>query len=511
MRLKNVLRNSFFGIMGQMILILVGFFYQRTMNLRMGEDLVGINGVVSNVISLLSVTELGMSTAVVYHLYGALAANDEKKIASLMNLYRKAYYLFACVLSVLGLLCLPFIPMLMKGSSYSAGYIRIVFLLWLIRTALSYLLSYKRSILVADQKEYIVSIVTLSINALNYLACIVIIELWRNYILALTVNIFIELGLNLCLVKFINKKYPLLRQYAKTLPEKETSDRILGDVKNIFISRIALKLLVSTDNLIISGAIGTVIVGLYSNYCLITQSVLNVMLAVSGAIQPSVGNMFVEKNGEKNYQVLRQITFIFFLLSSFAAVCLYSLITPFVTNIWLGPEFQLSKGVLGCLTANTCAYIIVLPINLMMGVSGLFKRERSLTVVAAVVNLAVSLLLVRPLGLVGVLVGTFLAYCVQFGFRVRYFFAEYLQKSCLPYLKEMLQYMLLICLETFLIGRLTEYVYQGDNILQFFIIMCISMLLPNILNLALYCRSWRLRSIVELLKIFILNYQNHGK
>ncbi len=215
MRLKNAFRNSFFSILSQIVLIIVGFFSQRVMNLRMGEELVGMNGVFSNVIAILSVSELGISTAVVYHLYKALAEKDEGEIAALMNLYRKAYYIFAVAITALGIAVLPVVHYFLKENSFTLGYIRIVFFLWLARTVLSYLLSYRRSILIADQKEYIVSIVTLTANVLNYLSVIIILELIQNYILVLLINIFVEAVLNIWISCYVNRTYPFLKKMYK--------------------------------------------------------------------------------------------------------------------------------------------------------------------------------------------------------------------------------------------------------------------------------------------------------
>ena len=173
MRIKNAFRNSIFSILGQIILIVVGFFSQRVMNLKLGEELVGMNSVISNILALLSVTELGLSVAVVYHLYRAIADQNEKQIASLMNLYRRSYYVFAAVIGGLGLLLCPFIHVFLRKNSFTLGYIRVIFLLWLLKTVASYLLSYRRSMLIADQKEYVVSIGTLIASGMQYIFIIV--------------------------------------------------------------------------------------------------------------------------------------------------------------------------------------------------------------------------------------------------------------------------------------------------------------------------------------------------
>lgn len=502
MRLKNVFRNSFFSVLSQIILIIVGFFSQRVMNLQMGEELVGMNGVISNIIAILSVSELGISTAVVYHLYKALAEKNEAQIAGLMNLYRRAYYIFAAVITALGLAVMPFVHLFLRENSFTLSYIRIIFCLWLARTVLSYLLSYKRSILIADQREYIVSIITLTANVLNYLSVIVILELLQNYILVLCINILVEAALNILISCYVNRKYPFLKSMYKKPLDKSIFSKIISDIKNIFVTRLSSKLLLSTDNLIISGFISVSTVGLYSNYCLITNSVINVLVALSNAIQPSVGNMFIEGDNEKNYRVLRQLTFLFFLLASFAAVSLFSLITPFVTDFWLGEKYRLDTLITLWCVANCFIQTLGMPLSIMMGVTGLFHRERNLSVAAAAVNLTVSLLLVKFFGVCGVLAGTFLSYCIQIIFRVRVFFREYLKRSCAEYIADFIQYCILSILEVAVVFIITTNVYHQGSMASFLILIMICVMLPNIVNCIVYIKSWRLRSIFSIIKGF---------
>lgn len=495
MRLKNIFRNSFFSLISQFALILIGFVSQRVMNLTMGEELVGMNSVISNIVAILSVSELGIASAIVFHLYKALAEQDELKIASLMNLYRKAYYIFATAIMGMGLCIMPFVHLFLKDNTFSISYIRLIYFLWLTRTALSYLLSYKRSILIADQKEYIVSIVTLFINILNYSLVIVILELWQNYQLALFLNIIVETVLNLWIIQYVNRKYPFLKQHRKAPLEKNMTKTIFGEIKNIFISRLSSKLLVSTDNLIISSFISVTITGRYANYSLITGSVCNIMLALSNAIQPSVGNLFTEKNQEKNYQVLRQLTFAFFLLASFCAAGLMSLMSIFVTDFWLKKSYQLSTGVIVCCVVNCYLFIIGLPASMMMTVSGMFDKERNISIFYATVNLVISLLLVKPFGIIGVLLGTSASYLVQIIFRIRTFFRNYLYKNNKRYILDILQYTILSCAETAAAFVLVNHFYQEKSLLSFFWSILLCVLLPTILNVLLFWKSWRMQSI----------------
>ncbi len=498
MRIKNAFRNSFFSVISQIILIIVGFFSQRVLNLRMGEELVGMNSVISNVIALLSVTELGISTAVVFHLYGYLASKDEEKIASLMNLYRKAYSIFAVVVSVLGLCILPFIHLFLKENCFSLEYIRLIYLLWLVRTVCSYLLSYKRSVLIADQQEYVLTIGVLIANTLNYLLLIIIVECWQNYTLALGLNIVTEIVLNLWISRYVDRKYGFLKRMRKSPLQKEVVDKVIADVKNIFVTRISAKLLLSTDNLIISSFISVGIVGLYSNYCMITQSLTNIVVALAGALQPTVGNMFVEKDHEKEYGVLRQITFIFFWIASFCSTGLLVLMTPFVTDIWLSKEYALDFVIILWCVINFFSNTISFPLSMMLGVTGLFQKEKRIAVIGAITNLIISLVLVIPLGIVGVLLGTFVSFLVQAAMRMRVLITEYMGAGMKLYFIELLQYVALTVLEAGIVYYIGSSMYHNGGWGYVINMILICLLVPNVMNLCIYAKSWRFRSILNM-------------
>lgn len=500
MRIKNAFRNSIFSIMAQIILIVVGFFSQRVMNLRLGEELVGMNSVISNILALLSVTELGLAVAVVYHLYRAIAERDEKQIAMLMNLYRKAYYAFAAIIGVLGVILCPFIHIFLRENNFTLEYIRIVYLLWLAKTVASYLLSYRRSMLIADQKEYVVSIGTLIANGLNYVFIIVIVELYGNYIVALSMGILVECLVNIWISRYVGKKYPYLTTYYYEPMDKEVTQKVIKDIKNIFVTKLSTKLLVSTDSLIMSSFISVGLVGLYSNYTMITQSIINIVEAFSNTLQPTVGNLYIEGNHEKEHGLLRQITFLFFLFSSFAATSLFALMTPFVADVWLNEAYALDVNIIVWCVINFYMLTMGFPLAMTMGVTGLFRKERNLSVVVALVNMVLSLTLVIPCGIRGVLFGTFAAYMVQIVYRVRVLISVYMGKSCKRYVLDLIQYVGLTFVEVMAVYWIKLHIYSCDNILSFILLMFVCVVVPNGLNLIVFCRDWRFRSILEIMK-----------
>lgn len=499
MKIKSLFRNSFFSLLSQVVLLIFGFLSQRAMNLYMGSELVGMNGIISNVISILSVTELGISTAIVYHLYSALARNDEDEIAALMNLYRKAYYLFAAVILAIGAPLTPFIHLFMKNDTYSLGYIRILYLLWLLRSVASYPLAYKRSLLIADQKEYIVSVVTMLANVFNYSAVILFVMLTGRYLPALGLSIAAEVGLNLWVSQYVDRKYPFLKKKRKETPPREIVDKILSDLKNVFASKLSLNLLNCTDNLIISGFISVVTVGLFSNYCLVTRSISNIVRALSKSIQPTIGHLFVEDDKEKDCNALRQVTFLFFCIMSIAACGLYALIDPFVCDIWLGESFVLERPVVLMAIITFFVQGMGFPLEIVMGVSGLFRQERNLSIITAVVNLVVSLALAVPLGVTGVLLGTLLSYSIQIVYRIVVFFRIYAGASCRRYVLDFVEYGVLAAIQMMAASLVTGVLYHRS--LGTFVLSGVACIIISVgINAVVFCKSWKMKSIARLVQ-----------
>lgn len=498
MNYQKAVKNSFFSVLAQFVIIVMGFCTSRVLNHHMGEALVGANGVIANVLGILSVSELGFSTAVVYHLYRVVRDRDEEKIAALMNLYRKAYQAVAGVILLSGLCLVPFIHRFMKNSPFSAGYVRVLFLLWLCRTVINYLLSYRRSILIADQREYVVSILVLVSYTLNAVLIIVLVLLTENYLLALGSNIVCESLLSILLNGYVDRQYPFLRKYRALRIDREQWERIFADMKNIFFSKLSLKVFTSTDNLIVSGLIGVAVNGLYSNYVMISSSVINVVVAAGNSLQPTVANIFLDQDLEKDHDVLRQISFLFFWIASFSSAALISLLTPFVRELWLGEAYVLDRAVVTAIVASTAVIIIGYPLSAVLAAGGLFRIERNISLAASLLNLGLSLLLAKPLGLIGVILGTIAAHLFCLVARARCFFKDFLERSIRPYALEMLSYFLLVILESVLTSAVTDRIYLTPGPWSFWESCLCCVLIPNGINLLLFFRSKRFRSVLQM-------------
>ncbi|MGB4953929.1 MAG: hypothetical protein WBO85_05070 [Fusicatenibacter saccharivorans] len=278
--------------------------------------------------------------------------------------------------------------------------------------------------------------------------------------------------------------------------------RIVRDLKSLFISRISEKMLYCTDNLIISGFIGVGTVGRYANYCMITQAISNILTILANTIQPTVGDYFTEKNRQRNYEILRQLTFGFFCIASVVSVGLFSLITPFVRDIWLGPSYELGWGITVFCIVVLLVRIMGLPLSLVMGVTGLFEKEKNVGASSALLNLIVSLALVKPYGMAGVLLGTLLSYLLQILYRYIIYFRDFLEMpgEALRYAQDIGEYLAVIAGEVLLMQKIVPLIYGAGGMLLFCVCFLLCIAIPLLLDLVIFGRGWRLQSIVTMVK-----------
>lgn len=197
-RVENSIRNTIYALGTQIISMLMSFIVRTVFIYTLGKNYLGFNGLFSNIFSILSLTELGMGTAIIYSMYKPVAQEDHRKIAALLNLYRTFYRIVRVIVAILGLSLLPFLDYLVSGIQ-DIPELEIIYLLYLSSSVISYFFAYKKSILIVYQQDYISSRINLLINFIQGIIQIAILILWHNYILyllVLTISTFFNNWLN---------------------------------------------------------------------------------------------------------------------------------------------------------------------------------------------------------------------------------------------------------------------------------------------------------------------------
>ena len=281
-RSRQVALNATASLATQFIMIALNFILRTVFIKTLGVDYLGVNGLFSNVLQILSFAELGIGNAIVFSMYKPLAEHDEERLCSLMQLYKKVYLAIFGIVMVLGLAMIPFLDFMIKGEPNIEENLIVIYIFYLLDTSLSYLYIYKQSIITADQKQYVVTSVLTIASILRVIGQIVILYLTHNFILFLTINLIFRLGGNIYCSHVADKRYPYIKNKPKPL-SRDDKNKIYVDIKSMAAYKFGSIILNSADTVIISAMVSITTVGLVSNYTMIIlacKNILNVIIYI---------------------------------------------------------------------------------------------------------------------------------------------------------------------------------------------------------------------------------------
>lgn len=407
MRTKNSIKNIIFGMVGQAISILLSFVSRTVFIYILGTNYLGVNGLFSNILSMLSLAELGVGSAIIYNMYKPLANKDEGKLKSLMQLYSRAYRIIGTIVAIIGISIVPFLDFIIKDKPNISN-LTLIYLLFLLNSVTSYFFIYKSSIIIADQKNYIITIKQQVFNLIQVTLQIIVLLLTKSYILYLIIQIICNFMLNLSISKKADEIYPFLKEKNIEGLDKKSQKDILKHVTAMMSHKVGGVVVNGTDNILISSFVGVYWVGIYSNYILITGMINRFLSQIFSAITASVGNLNAKESKEKAYEVYEKLLFLNFWIYGFCSICLGVLVNPFIT-FWLGKQF---------LMTNTAVLVITINFYLMgmrqttitfNSTLGLFWNDRFKPWIEAAINIIISIILLNKFGIIGVFLGTLIS------------------------------------------------------------------------------------------------------
>lgn len=493
MRTKNSIQNSIVAIISNVLIIILGFVVQTVFVKTLGEEYLGINGLFNNIISMLAIVELGIGPAIVSNLYKPIADNDTKKINALLKYYKKSYNVIGLLVIIIGLFIMPFLNYFVNTSITFTNYggIYLIFFLFIIDAAFSYFYAYKRSLIQADQKNRIINITHLICFTLMIIFQIIVLIFSENYILFLIIKIMFRLLENIILSLIVNKNYSYLKDDCENVT-KEDKKNIFQKIKGLIYHKISSYLVLGTDNIIISKFLGVGIVGIYSNYYLIINSLYSLICQLFSAITASVGNLISSSSKEKCYDTYKKIMFVNFWIYGFSSTAIFCMMEPFVT-IWLGEEFLFTTEVLAILVINYYMLGMRSSIGVFKDAAGIFYEDRFIPIIESLINIVASLILVKYFGLFGVFLGTFLSSLIVVFYSLPHFvFKKLFDKSKREYYKLYLKYALITILSVVLTSlscNLINNYFITSNLLNLLVATGLSALIPNLLFIVIFRKT----------------------
>ena len=500
-RTKNTLMNTSFAILARIVSMVLGFI-QKTIFIRtLGMSYTGVSGLFTDILTMLSLAELGIGSAIAYSLYKPIANEDYKRIAQLVNFFRKAYHAIALIVFSIGLALVPAIPYIVKDVPDIKERIQVIFILYIINSAASYLLVYKNTLLVAAQKQYIVSTVQMVFTGIGITVECILLLVFKNYLLYLIIQIIVSLCQNITINIIANHIFPQLKAFRKETISSEDRKILFRDVRALLMYKIANVILGGTDSTIISAGLGTQQVGIAGSYNTLKGYLLSYIAQFYNSLNPSLGNLVATENKERQYSFFNSLLFGTFWIASVCSICLYTVLNPFI-YIWLGhDEWLLPQAAVAINVFEFYLSILMHPIGAIRQANGLFVQTKYVAIIKAVVNLAVSVALVKPLGIMGVWIGTVVSYfSCQLWYEPLIVYHQVFQRSVKEYYKKMLIYFV-ITLFGCLLGDAVFSLFPHKSSFLFVIIRgLVGLVISNLLIVITFHKKETFRECTHLIK-----------
>lgn len=405
-RTKNSAKNVAAGFACQGAALLLSFVSRSVFVMVLSSEYLGINGLFSNILTVLSFAELGIGEALSYAMYQPAKEGNREKLCQLMRLYKTAYRGIALFVTVVGVVASFFLDYLVAEKPNIPENFQLIFWLFLFNNVCSYLLAYKQSILLVEQKKYIVLYIQQGTKVGQLLLQMAVLFFAHSYYGFLLVQVVCTLLTNVFISLYVKKAYPWLNDRSVQAPlSSAEQQKIFKDVKALAVSKVAGIVSNGSDNIVIAKILGLTSVGVVSNYTLVINSFSSILWGTLSGVTGSMGNFNVNASVEKRRAIFEELYLIVYWIFCLCCTCLIVLLNPFV-EIWVGSSYQTDLPIVVALVLIAYVSGMNFPVYTFRVTCGLFDEMKYPYFWSGVANVALSVVLALKMGLFGVYIAT---------------------------------------------------------------------------------------------------------
>lgn len=490
-RTQNAVKNIFWGVVSQLSIFLFGFTLRTVFIYVLGSTYLGVDGLYTEILSVLSLAELGFGTAMAFSLYKPVADNDREKIVKLLDFYKTIYRVIAAIVAIAGLCIVPFLGYLVKGADWlTLRELRAYFLVYLFNTVVSYFVTYRYTYLNALQENYVQTKVDTTITIISYVMQITVIVFLKNFMIYLLTNSMILLASRIFIVLYLNKKYPIFKEKPKTKLSKEERKPIYTEVKGLAVHQFAGVAVHSTDNILISTMTsqGVTAVGLVSNYSMIMNAVLGFITMLFSSVTSGFGNLVAASTTENFRKVFKEINYVNFWIYGLCSIAFWILIPQFIT-LWIGADKVIDQTAFLLIIVNCYFQGQSTVYNNARIAKGDFNKDKNWAVIQALTNLIVSVVCAQRYGIVGIYIGTVASRMIYVVFRPYSTYKFLFEESSRVYYRKLVEYAIYVMIAASLTKFLVAKVAAEITIATFIKSAVIVAVVPNVVFLLLTMQS----------------------
>jgi len=494
-RTQNSVNNTLWGAMFFVVKMLLQFVVRALFIRFLGNELLGLNGLFTNVLNMLSLAELGIGNAIVYSMYDPIAKGNIEKTKALLRVYRNIYIGIGSVVTVVGLALIPALPHLIKDVPDTPYNINVLYVIYLLHSVIGYFFAYRRALVFASQRndiEHKVGIISQIVMAVAQIIVMVTIKNYYYYAGAMVVGSIVD-AVSVFAISY--KLFPQMRGRGQKL-EREDGRTIVINSSAKFVQAIGWNAVFSTDSLIISSFLGLGILGIYSNYTLIMTSLISVVNMFCTAVKGSVGNLITGADTEKINKVFNALTMALFWLIGFiftGMVCCYQ---DFIVLFTGSEEYLLGFVTMFLLSLQFLFRVSRYMVETFKDCAGLIRNDWFRPLLEAGVNLGLDFLLLHFMGIDGIILATIISTLFVSIWIEAYVLCKHcLKRNLLKYFARYFIYLLLVgavCAATFGVC----YFVPSGGFWWFVLKFGICLILPNCLFFAVLFKTKEFRYFV---------------
>ena len=439
------------GMVFYVLSLFLAFFSRKIFLDCLGAEFIGLTGMLMNIMSFLSVAELGIGASIVYFLYKPLQENNREKINEVMSMLAFLYRCIGVIIGSIGIVVSLFFPWWFDNLTTGLPLVYFAFYSFLGSSVAGYIFNYKQLLVSANQKQYLVNSYFQTIGIVQSIAQILLAYYYRNLWLWVVVGLFFTIIGIIIFNHRIQQLYPWLnidlrkgRENLKKYPE------VLKKTRQIFVQRIKDFILYQSDEIMVGMFVSVVKVAFYGNYMIIINKLNFLVNILSEGLSAGVGNLIAEGNENKIMKIFWELTAARFFILGVIIFSLLMFFQPFI-GCWVGQQYQLSNIIVYLLIFNLFIRYQTAAVYIYIGSAGLFGDVWAAWIELAV-NLSVTLLLAPTYGIAGILLGKIISFGVISSFwKPYYLFSRTFHRSVWEYWRGMAPYYILFILYALLV------------------------------------------------------------
>lgn len=494
-RTINTARNIFWGQIGTVANILLGFASRTVFIYTIGISYLGINGLFASILGVLSFAELGIGNAMNFSLYKPMANDNREKLKSLMFLFCRAYRFIAGIIAIFGLALLPFLNYIIKDAE-GIQHIHVYYVIFLFNTVSSYFITYKFSIIKAAQKEYILTNINTVTHSFILILQIIVLVVFKSFLAYLLVQSIFQLVQKILTSIYIDRKYTYLSEKRFSPLEETETKRIKTDVKALILHKLGDISVHQTDNIIISAFISLTMVGLVSNYTLLMGGISMFIAVIFNSFSASLGNLIATESKEKQMKIFNAYTFMGFWIYGLTTICFIVLVQPFIA-LWIGEDKQIDNISMLLIMSNFFFLGYRLTMVKFKIAGGIFKQDRFIALVQAAVNLIISLILVRLIGLPGIYIGTVIQGLIANIWRPIIVYREIFTSSSKKYFINCFKQLAIVVIIAIILSGLSVFILTPITIVRFILMIIITGIAVNLVFYIIFRKNEEFTYIIS--------------